>query len=88
MLTNKTDYVIRSGGKAFAQDFVNDDITMTVFNELNKTDKLLLKELKRMRRGNSFRFIVAAGAIYYIYKILNERLNKLEKTEETKEPTE
>ena len=77
MLKNKPD-LLEKHGNLLTQDFVNQDMTMTVFMELNKTDQFILKELRRIKRSNNLRFVVAAGVVYYIYTTVNERLRALE----------
>ena len=68
----------------------NDDISLVLFiksafDEMVDNDEMLFKMIKKVRRSNNLRFVVAAGAIYYIYTTFNSRLEKLEKTQEKPE---
>lgn len=81
MLKNKPD-LLEKHSNLLTQDFVNQDMTMTVFMELNKTDQYILKELRKVKRSSNLRYVVAVGVLYYIYTTINERLKTLEKYEE------
>ena len=70
-----------------------DDLTLflaikSAFDEVIENNEMLYKMIKRVGRSNNLRFVVAAGAIYYIYKTFDERLKALEKTEEKEETAE
>ena len=70
--------------------FINgngDDLTLFLaikdaFDEVIENNNMLYKTIKRIGRSNNLRFVVAAGAIYYIYKTFDARLKVLEKNEE------